>query len=79
MPPYCIGPIEINVFSGTFRCDSGQCIAASLACNGENNCGDLSDERSCGNGFFLVCVADCYGVVFIKPRSVSNIWMVVGT
>ncbi|GFO29946.1 fibropellin-1, partial [Plakobranchus ocellatus] len=31
----------------SYRCDSGLCVAPSLRCNGENNCGDDSDERDC--------------------------------
>ncbi|XP_070201910.1 uncharacterized protein [Littorina saxatilis] len=31
----------------TFRCDNGRCVGQSNVCNGENNCGDDSDERQC--------------------------------
>lgn len=30
-----------------FQCDSGHCIKAELKCDGERDCVDLSDERSC--------------------------------
>ncbi|EHB16524.1 Complement component C6 [Heterocephalus glaber] len=38
---------EVNC-KDKFRCDSGRCIASKLECNGENDCGDNSDERACG-------------------------------
>jgi len=41
--PVCAGcaPVE-------YECDNGKCIGVGLACNGNNDCGDSSDEIYCG-------------------------------
>jgi len=38
---YCTAPDE-------FLCKNNACINETLTCNAENDCGDFSDEHSCG-------------------------------
>ena len=38
-----------------FRChNSGHCVAAATVCDGNNNCGDWSDENCTGERYFCV-------------------------
>lgn len=38
---------ETNDCEGQFTCVNGKCIALNRTCNGQNDCGDLSDELCC--------------------------------
>ena len=49
-------PLAIGCGSGLFTCDSGECIPASWECDGWYDCGDGSDESSCGKVYInLTC------------------------
>ena len=34
--------------SSEFQCDNDRCVPEALTCDGDNNCGDGSDEADCG-------------------------------
>ncbi|XP_054468408.1 complement component C6 [Anoplopoma fimbria] len=54
-PTECkLAPIDCR---DDFKCDNGRCINSTLTCNRQNDCGDNSDERDCGD-FKIVCPAE---------------------
>uniref|UniRef100_A0A6I8PWU8 Complement factor I n=1 Tax=Xenopus tropicalis TaxID=8364 RepID=A0A6I8PWU8_XENTR len=52
--------------SGEFKCSNGKCVPSELACDSENDCGDLSDElccKDCSAGFHCksdTCIPERY-------------------
>ncbi|XP_035827620.1 MAM and LDL-receptor class A domain-containing protein 2-like [Aplysia californica] len=53
-PGYAVSTISTLApcASGSFRCNSGECISPAFVCDSKKNCADNSDELICGNCTF---------------------------
>ena len=45
---FCFKNITVSTDCSNHRCANGVCVSNSSRCNGENDCGDGSDEYDCG-------------------------------
>jgi len=44
----CVLMVAATCGPDLFQCDNGNCIPARWICDGDNDCGDMSDEQNCG-------------------------------
>lgn len=64
------------VISG--RCDNGECISQSLLCDGEDDCGDKSDEIFCNvtcKEFRCKNGSKCIAFKYVFHRRMCNWYM----
>ena len=70
-------PDEAGLVCNTaqLQCDNGQCVPQSWACDGEDDCGDGTDERNChpGEVDLLEFSPKAYDVEYNKYKLVGQV------
>lgn len=46
---YCLPPESKSCAATDFQCSSGECVKASMHCDGHRDCSDQSDEEGCSH------------------------------
>ncbi|CAD5125371.1 DgyrCDS13610 [Dimorphilus gyrociliatus] len=65
----------------SFTCNNGNCTSLHLRCNGENDCGDNSDELSeyCDKQMSLECEFEDWNCGYDTSESVTADWKIVSS
>lgn len=66
--------INLNYFTNLFvKCNNGKCISRAFICDGEDDCGDSSDESLVHNCGYRTCSDKEFHWYYLKFELISKI------